>query len=107
MVKTGALLAVILISSITGQAGAQALAANAAGGQTFAAAHCSTCHAVDRPQNASQQAPSFTAIAQMPSTTSLSLHVFLVTPHGNMPNYRLTSKEVDDVVSYILSLRGH
>jgi hypothetical protein len=35
----------------------------------------------------------------------MSLHAFLLTPHANMPNYRLTSKEIDDVVVYILSLR--
>jgi mono/diheme cytochrome c family protein len=35
----------------------------------------------------------------------MSLHAFLLTPHANMPNYRLTSEEIDDVVAYILSLR--
>ena len=29
----------------------------------------------------------------------------LLTPHANMPNYRLTSEEIDDIVAYILSLR--
>ena len=54
---------------------------------------------------ASQQAPPLAAVAQMHSTTSLSLHAFLLTPHPSMPNYRLAPKEVDDVVAYILSLR--
>jgi hypothetical protein len=35
----------------------------------------------------------------------MSLHAFLLTPYANMPNYRLTSQEIDDVVVYILSLR--
>jgi mono/diheme cytochrome c family protein len=107
MVRTGALLAAIILSSAAGRAGAQDLPGNAVEGQKLAAAHCSTCHPVDRPQQASQQAPSFTSIARMPSTTSLSLHVFLITPHANMPNYRLTANEVDDVVAYILSLHGY
>ena len=68
---------------------------------------CSDCHAVDQPTQASQKAPSLTAIANMRSTTSMSLHVFLQTPHYKMPNYRLTSQEIDDVVAYILSLHGH
>jgi hypothetical protein len=42
----------------------------------------------------------------MPATTSMSLHVFLLTPHANMPNYHLTPQEIDDVVAYILSLRS-
>lgn len=45
------------------------------------------------------------AVAAMSSTTSISLHAFLMTPHVNMPNYRLTPQEIDDVVTYILSLR--
>ncbi len=41
----------------------------------------------------------------MPSTTSMSLRVFLQSPHGNMPDYRLTREQMDDVVAYLLSLR--
>jgi hypothetical protein len=52
-----------------------------------------------------QQGPSLAAVAAMPSTTSISLHAFLMTPHANMPNYRLTAQEIDDVAAYILSLR--
>jgi mono/diheme cytochrome c family protein len=107
MFRTGVVLAAIIMASSASQAGAQGLPGNPADGLKFAEEQCSTCHAVDHPSKASQQAPSFTSIARMPSTTSLSLHVFLRTPHANMPNYRLTSKEVDDVVAYILSLHGH
>jgi hypothetical protein len=35
----------------------------------------------------------------------MSLHAFLITPHANMPDYRLTPQQIDDVVTYILSLR--
>ena len=41
----------------------------------------------------------------MASTTSMSLRVFLQTPHPSMPDYRLTREELDDVVAYILTLR--
>ena len=41
----------------------------------------------------------------MVSTTSMSLRVFLQSPHGNMPDYRLSREQIDDVVAYILSLR--
>ncbi len=87
-------------------AAAQALAqvppGDAAAGQKLVQAQCSTCHG---PRPGPQQAPSLEAIASMPSTTSMSLHAFLMTPHANMPNYRLSSQEIDDVVAYILSLR--
>jgi mono/diheme cytochrome c family protein len=61
---------------------------------------------VDTPTSKDQQAPSFTSIARLPSTTSMSLHAFLLSPHPHMPNYRLSPNEVDDVVSYIMTLRG-
>ena len=51
--------------------------------------------------------PSFRAIAAMPSTTALSLRVFLQTPHGRMPDFALSRNETDDVIAYILSLRGN
>jgi mono/diheme cytochrome c family protein len=84
---------------------AQSEVGNVADGQKLVAEACSTCHAVEGPTAASQQAPPLAAVAQMHSTTSLSLHAFLLTPHPSMPNYRLAPKEVDDVVAYILSLR--
>jgi hypothetical protein len=42
----------------------------------------------------------------MPSTTSMSLHAFLMTPHGQMPDFASTRAQIDDVVAYILSLRS-
>jgi hypothetical protein len=40
-----------------------------------------------------------------PATQHGSLRAFLMTPHPSMPNYRLAPQEIDDVVTYILSLR--
>jgi mono/diheme cytochrome c family protein len=50
--------------------------------------------------------PSFLEVAAHPATTALSLRVFLQTPHATMPNLMLTPEETDDVISYILTLRG-
>ena len=107
MVRSGLLFTAIIMASSVDLARAEALPGNPVDGEHLATAQCSTCHAVGRQCKDSQQAPSFSSIAQMRSTTSLSLHVFLVTPHANMPNYQFTQKEIDDVVSYILSLRDH
>jgi hypothetical protein len=53
----------------------------------------------------SDAVPAFPAVARMPSTTALSLRVFLQTPHARMPNLHLSRDETDDVIAYILSLR--
>ena len=44
-------------------------------------------------------------MAQMPSTTNLSVHAFLQTPHGKMPDFTMSQAEMDDVTAYILSLQ--
>lgn len=107
MHRTCAWLVAILLTCVGGQASAQAAHGDVAEGGELVAERCSTCHSLHHATKASQQAPSLTSVARMHSTTSLSLHAFLLTPHPNMPNYILTPKEVDDVVAYILSLRRH
>lgn len=76
-------------------------------GLKLALQDCAQCHIV-----AGRQAgpipvgvPTFAAVARMPSTTALSLRAFLQTPHPPMPDLTLTRREMDDVISYILSLR--
>jgi hypothetical protein len=49
--------------------------------------------------------PSFIAIANMPSTTALSLKVFLRSNHNRMPNFIMSNADTDDVINYILSLK--
>jgi mono/diheme cytochrome c family protein len=85
---------------------AQVPSGDVAAGRKLAQAECSTCHDENRSVLTRQHGPSLRAVAAMPSTTSMSLHVFLLTPHANMPNYHFTQQEIDDVVAYILSLRG-
>lgn len=51
-------------------------------------------------------APSFEAIAAMPSISELAIKVFLQTPHASMPNIMLTQAEVNALAAYTLSLRG-
>ncbi|MCS6921381.1 MAG: hypothetical protein NZM07_05615 [Elioraea sp.] len=48
----------------------------------------------------------FQSIADRASTTALSLRVFLQTPHGQIPDLQITHREADDLIAYILSLRG-
>ncbi len=75
-------------------------------GAELAQKWCSDCHLVGRGQSHSNDAvPSFAAIAAAPATTAMSLHAFLLTPHGPMPDLKLSREQIDDVVAYILSLR--
>jgi mono/diheme cytochrome c family protein len=78
-----------------------------AAGLRLARIWCANCHQVapGGPQPAGDAASPFPAIALMPSTTSMSLRVFLQTPHPNMPDYRLSREQLDDLVAYLLSLR--
>ena len=87
-------------------ANAQLPSGDVSAGQKLVQADCSSCHDGKGSVPTRQQGPSLRAVAAMPSTTSISLHAFLLTPHANMPDYHLTPREIDDVVAYILSLRS-
>jgi mono/diheme cytochrome c family protein len=97
----------VVLAASCAPALAQVPEGDAAAGQKLVEERCSACHAVEPGKRATQEAPPLEAVARMPSTTSLSLHAFLLTPHPTMPNFRLTPREVDDVVAYILSLRSY
>lgn len=76
-------------------------------GHRLAVAWCRECHAVEPGAiNPGKKAPDFVAIAKMPSSTPLSLKVFLASSHPSMPNIILTQNDTEDLVAYILSLKG-
>jgi mono/diheme cytochrome c family protein len=76
-------------------------------GKKIATTWCSNCHRIDAggAGQVGDAAPAWAQVAAMPSTTSMSLHAFLMSPHGRMPDFTLTRAQIDDVVAYILSLR--
>jgi mono/diheme cytochrome c family protein len=76
---------------------------DAKAGRELARAWCSDCHSPE--EGAFLFAPPFAKIAKLPSTTALSLKVFLQTNHKNMPDISLTPGEADDIIAYILSLK--
>ena len=49
--------------------------------------------------------PSFQSIADLPSTTGISLNVFLHSNHRNMPDLIVSGDEAKDLIAYILSLK--
>jgi mono/diheme cytochrome c family protein len=83
---------------------AQPLAGDPLKGRQTATAICSPCHQTDgrRPDGI---APTFLDVANMPSTTALSLKVFLRTSHDKMPNLIISDTDTDDLIAYILDLK--
>ena len=79
-----------------------------AAGEQLAREVCARCHFVaeNQPLIPRADAPPFDQIATDPAVTDLSLRVFFQTPHRNMPNLQLSQKETDDVIAFILSLKG-
>ena len=79
---------------------------NTDAGRRLAEDWCGKCHAVaPRTIRSGDAASSFQAIADLESTTALSLRVFLRTSHQEMPNFQLTPEETDNVIAYVLSLK--
>jgi mono/diheme cytochrome c family protein len=76
-------------------------------GRRVAMEICSHCHQVAEGQRAPlSNTPSFTDIANMPSTTAFSLKVFLRSRHKRrMPDFIMSSSDTSNVVDYILSLK--
>ena len=60
------------------------------------------CHRIDGKNL--DEPPGFAAVAAMPSTTALSLKVFLRSNHQEMPNLIVSDTDTDDIVAYILTL---
>jgi len=87
---------------------AQAIPGDPVAGYLLATDTCAECHVVsDRAVPPFVfDVPSFFAIANNPGMTALRIRVFLRTPHARMPNLILKDSDIDDVASYILSLRG-
>jgi mono/diheme cytochrome c family protein len=77
-------------------------------GISYAQANCAGCHAVlyEDTESPNPDSPSFKSIADTPGITRTALSVFLQTPHPTMPNLVVTGEDADDLIAYILSLKG-
>jgi mono/diheme cytochrome c family protein len=75
-------------------------------GRQIAIELCSSCHRVTAGQpRPGRNVASFFAIANLPSTTALSLKVFLRSSHNGMPNLIVSDSDSDKLIDYILSLK--
>ena len=85
---------------------ATAQAQNGATGEKLVKGECAACHAIgEEAKSPEPKAPRFADVAAMPSTTELSLKVFLRSSHKNMPNIMLEPDEIDAAAAYILGLK--
>ena len=93
---------------------AEPLRGDPTSGRQIATVQCSSCHQVlprlfsernDPSITDKDGPPSFQSIADLQSTTGLSLNVFLHSNHRNMPNLILYPADSDDLIAYILSLK--
>ncbi len=101
------LLGLVLVSLLAPREAHAQPYGDAAEGGRLATMWCSGCHQIGPLARnlASDAVPSFRVIANMPSTTLLSLRAFLRTSHTAMPDLMLTQEQIDDIGSYILGLR--
>ncbi|HET7192270.1 MAG TPA: cytochrome c [Pseudolabrys sp.] len=77
-----------------------------AAGHRLATELCGDCHQAYPPfPLLYQHPPNFEDIAKLPSTTRLSLKVFLRSNHKQMPNFIVSKSNTDDIIDYILSLK--
>jgi mono/diheme cytochrome c family protein len=98
----GLALAALFFIRLHNASGATPPSDSASAGHRLAEAWCKDCHAT---AGAASGPPDFTAVANQPSSTALSLKVFLQTSHRSMPNLVMTPGQADDLVNYILSLK--
>ena len=67
---------------------------------------CSQCHGVTPDEGShNPDAPRFVDLAAERSATEYSLRVFFRTPHATMPNFVLNPDDIEDIISYILSMK--
>ena len=98
----GLLVATVLALSVA----ALAQSSERAAGRRLATELCGDCHQIRRPfPSLYRYPPSFEDIAKLPSTTRLSLKVFLQSNHNHMPNFIISKSHADDIIDYILSLK--
>jgi cytochrome c len=68
---------------------------------------CTGCHIVESGGRGSDSGPPFHEVANRPDRTPATMRAWLTDPHPPMPNLNLTNKEINDVIAYLESLKGH
>ena len=108
MWRLGPALAAIPLTAGAALAQEQEAPVDPAAGRRLAEERCAACHAIPgvAPRIGIPGARSFEALAADPAVTGLTLHAYLRTLHPPTPTFVLDEEQLNDVIAYILSLRG-
>lgn len=74
-------------------------------GEALATRWCSNCHQVGSRMPAQDAVPPLREVASRSYATEKWLTGWLTDPHPPMPKLDLTRREIDDLVSYLITLR--
>ena len=89
---------------IAGQS-ANAAEADPVAGETLAKRWCVACHDIGQSATVKDGAPSFVEVARHPEFSPDRLKVWLSDPHPPMPKLDLSRQSIDNLISYIRSLK--
>ena len=96
----------LVAAELTISVAALAQSGESAAGRRLATELCGDCHQARPPfPLLYRYPPSFKDIAKLPSTTRLSLKVFLRSSHKQMPNFIISKSDTDNIIDYIISLK--
>ena len=104
--KLSSILVGLVLAILTREASAQE-AGDVKRGLSLAQTHCAECHSIKKGQfrSRNRQAPTFETLASMPGVSPMTIRAALQTSHREMPNMNLKFEEIDDLVTYIATLK--
>jgi len=93
--------------TVAALAAAASQAGDVAAGYKHARQVCARCHVVASGVGGggTDGAPPFATIPNELKRSEAQIKTFLSRPHGRMPDFVMTRREIDDLASYIMSLR--
>lgn len=76
-------------------------------GLKFATQNCAECHNITsrNPVNTASGAPTFYAIANTSDNSWTKLSFWMLSSHPKMPGLMIETQDLDNVITYILSLK--
>jgi mono/diheme cytochrome c family protein len=95
----------LIVAALGAFATQPAQAGDPMAGEVLAEVWCASCHSVGPDNIASDAAPSFYTVMNVQQRSTDFLRGWLVNPHGAMPDPNLTRGEIDDIVSYMETIR--
>jgi len=96
---------IMVLATATAAAAADDLSRSQAG-HVYAETYCSKCHSIGAGPSPLPQAPRFKDVAEQSGVTAMSLQAFLQSSHPTMPNIIIEPEDMQNVIAYILSLKG-